>query len=452
MTGSFSPVPEEEQEIRPSSAPASLRIGSPWVTAPMNFLSSSSEPEENRSISPDFASTSTEPNALNPEAFEFIPRPFYPEVPGPKSETTRARPVYPQAPPAGFQQLAPLYGFPMQAMPMQGPMQSMPMLQGPMHPMAMPQGPVHPMTMPQGPMQPMGMPQASMQPMGMPQGPMQPMGILQTPMQPMGMQQVPMQSVGMPQMSMPTPPYQYQNIPGQQQMHWQNFGRPGHLGPHQPAGRFMPPPPPAFHNPWPILNQPQGYTLPPQPTRYGYQGPPMPRVPQRPLRFPVPPVSWGPSAPLPRQERPAPENNYGQDEDPLPAPATVSPSHMAAPNVDQGCVQESSALKAGLIVSSAAPEPETAPALTLSTAVVPPQMPSPEPTGERLTNVDAPKSPDVGTTDSGNLPVIMDPVLHYSSTSRHYTLFSPSSFTFLPGFNILLSPHYTILSSLHCAF
>ncbi|KAF3264548.1 hypothetical protein TWF217_010934 [Orbilia oligospora] len=368
MTGSFSPVPEEEQEIRPSSAPASLRIRSPWATAPMNFLSSSSEPEENRSISPDFASTSTEPNALNPEAFEFIPRPFYPEVPGLKSETTQARPVYPQAPPAGFQQLAPLYGFPMQPMPMS---------QGPMHPMAMPQGPVHPMTIPQGPMQPMGMPQASMQPMGMPQVPMQPVGMPQGPMQP----------VGMPQMPMQTPPYQYQNIPGQQQMHWQNFGRPGHLGPHQPAGLFMPPPPPAFHNPWPILNQPQGYTLPPQPTRYGYQGLPMPRVPQRPLRFPVPPVSRGPSAPLPRQERPAPKNNYDQDEDPLPAPATVSPSHMAAPNVDQGCVQESSALKAGLT------------------------MPSPEPTGERLTNVDAPKSPDVGMTDSGNLPVIMDPVL-----------------------------------------
>ncbi|KAF3189127.1 hypothetical protein TWF106_007398 [Orbilia oligospora] len=421
MTGSFSPVPEKEQEIRPSSAPASLRIGSPWATAPMNFLSSSSEPEENRSISPDFASTSTEPNTLNPEAFEFIPRPFYPEVPGLKSETTQARPVYPQAPPAGLQRLAPLYGFPMQAMPMQGPMQPMPMSQGLVHPMAMPQGPVHPMTMPQGPMQPMGMPQAPMQPMGMPQGPMQPMGMPQIPMQPMGMRQVPMQPTGMPQgpiqamgvpqMSMPTPPYQYQNIPGQQQMHWQNFGRPGHLGPNQPAGRFMPPPPPAFHNPWPILHQPQGYTLPPQPTRYGYQGPPMQRVPQRPLRFPVPPVSRGPSAPLPRQERPAPENNYAQDEDPLPAPVTDSPSHMAAPNADQGCVRESSALQAGPTVSSAASEPEAAPAPTLSTTAVPPQMPSPEPAGERLTNVDALKSPDVGTTDSGNLPVIMDPVL-----------------------------------------
>ncbi|KAF3313542.1 hypothetical protein TWF173_005836 [Orbilia oligospora] len=376
----------------------------------MNFLSSSSEPEENRSISPDFASTSTEPNSLNPEAFEFIPRPFYPGVPELKSGTRRAPPVYPQAPPAGSQQFAPSYGFPMQAMPMQGPMQSMPMSQGPMHPMAMPQGPLHPMAMPQGPLHPMTMPQGPMQPMGMPQTPMQPMGMPQGPMQPMGMPHLgPMQPMGMPQMSMPTPPYHYQNMPGQQQMHWQNFGRPGHLGPHQPAGRFMPPPPPAFHNPWPILNQPQGYTLPPQPTRYGYQGPRMPRVPQRPLGFLVPPVSRGLPAPLPQQERPAFENNHSQDEGPLPAPATVSPSHMAAPNVDQGFVQESSALKAGLIVSSAASDPETAPALTLSTAVMPPQMP----TGERLTNVDAPKSPDVGTIDSGNLPVIMDPVLHH---------------------------------------
>ncbi|TGJ62702.1 hypothetical protein EYR41_011890 [Orbilia oligospora] len=359
MTGSFSPVPEEEQEIRPSSAPASLRIRSPWATAPMNFLSSSSEPEENRSISPDFASTSTEPNALNPEAFEFIPRPFYPEVPGLKSETTQARPVYPQAPPAGFQQLAPLAPDDNTARSnaTNGDATSFNAAYGNAT----------------GPNATNGDTTNSNAADGDATGSNAAGGDATGPNAAGGDATDANANTALP-VSEHTG--SAANALAELRPPWTSRPTPTSRAIHATASAS--------------ISQSLANTKPA--TRL--------HLAAATHQIRVPRITHATSTP-----------KTPKDEDPLPAPATVSPSHMAAPNVDQGCVQESSALKAGLTVSSAASEPETAPALTLSTAAVPPQMPSPEPTGERLTNVDAPKSPDVGMTDSGNLPVIMDPVL-----------------------------------------